>query len=152
MCWQTRRRIPRWIHGACSRSEADAIAAHVGACAACAGEAALVAALADAGGAGEAAARREATWARFQCALTREAEPAAARNCSASGPRLRRSLIAAALVLGLFIGGRWWRERPTGERGRAPHLTLTLWESEPGVDDPMGATTDRLLALLEGRQ
>src|SRR5260370_1095685 len=31
-CWLTRRRIPHWMRGVCSRSESAAIAAHVAAC------------------------------------------------------------------------------------------------------------------------
>ena len=66
-------------------------------------------------------------------------------------PRWRLGLVAALLVLGPWLGTHWW-SAPRGRRlDFTPPAHLALWEPEPLTDDPMGATTDALLALLEGR-
>jgi hypothetical protein len=144
------------MRGACSRSESAALATHVATCASCAAEAALEAALTHAAGDGAGAAatataRREAIWRRIEPALSREARPQVVRTIPSPRLRWRLGWVAVLLVLGPLLSRHWWSA--PGGRGLdfTPHAHLALWEPEPLSDDPMGATTDALLALLEGR-
>jgi anti-sigma factor RsiW len=151
-CRKTRRRIPDWINGACSPSEAAAVTAHVASCAACAAEAALAVTLsrASGGGAGAPSGRqRGATWVRLERAM--EASPRVAREAWVSGRRFRGGIAAAALALGLLLGGHWWSQRSGQERDPTPHFNWSLWQAQSPSDDPMGSTTDRLLEFLGGK-
>jgi hypothetical protein len=145
------------MRGVCSRSESAAIAAHVVACASCAAEASLEAALTHAAGIGAGAfatptARREAIWRRIEPALSMGALPPAARKVPFPRPRWRLGWVAVLLVLGPWLGTHW-SSAPAGKRlDFTPHAHRALWEPEALTDDdPMGATTDALLALLEAR-
>src|SRR5437879_6436189 len=131
-CWRTRRQIPHWMRGACSRSESAAIAAHVAACAGCAAEAALEAALTHAAGVGTgvpatATARREAIWNRIEPAMSMEAVPPAARKVLFPRPRWRLGLVAALLVLGPWLGTHWWSAPPGRRLDFTPPAHLALW-------------------------
>src|SRR5262245_15784209 len=97
-CWQTRRRIPPWIRGACPSSEAAAVARHVARCPACANEVALelaLGAVAGADGPGREPAHGQATWTRLAQAIATEGRAQARRSrrsrsrLSALGSRLR---------------------------------------------------------------
>jgi hypothetical protein len=148
------------------------VAAHVAACGACAAEAVLEAALVDAAGAsasGMAPGRNEEIWARLEAALPVDArsrvtgQVAARERRLALRPRSRSSgfsmgwgpvvgLAAVSLVLGLWVGGRWWSRRQGPEAGPARRLDLSLWERQPLVENPMGPMTERLLVLLEEKR
>jgi anti-sigma factor RsiW len=148
----TRRRIPDWINGACSPSEAAAVTTHVAACAACAAEASLVATLTRASGctAGAPSAHhRAAMWARLKRAM--EASPCVARKASASGMHFRIGIVATALVLGLLLGGRWWSRHLGRKLDPTPRFNWSLWQAQSPSDNPMGSTTDRLLEFLGGK-
>jgi hypothetical protein len=174
MCW----RIPRWRRGACSPFEADAIAAHVAACASCAAEVALEAALLRAAGAALPAVapdRHEALWARLEATVAIEAGSRATRKASAAGRWRRLSLrgvslvlrrqpvaslgwasrlgfATAALALGLSLVGLWQSRYQEPRPDPASRLDLSFWEPEPLVENPMGPMTERLLVLLEDKR
>ena len=159
-CWQTRRRIPHWIRGACPSSEAAAVSLHVARCPACANEVALeiaLAAAADADGPAREPGCGQATWTRLAQAIA-TAPPSRSPGALAPRPRLRLGLAAGALVLALLLGARWWSDRQEQRLDRARSLDRWLWATDapPAADpllaDPMGPTTHHLLVLLEGKR
>jgi hypothetical protein len=113
--------------------------------------------------------RHEEIWARLESALPVDARSRVTGKVAARGrqlaPRPRYSssvfsmgwgpvvgLAAVSLVLGLWLGGRWWSGRQEPEAEPARRLDLSLWERQPLVENPMGPMTERLLVLLEEKR
>jgi hypothetical protein len=113
--------------------------------------------------------RHEEIWARLEAALPVDTRSRATGKVAARGrqlalrPRYRSSvfsmgwvplvgLATVSLVLGLWLGGRWWSGRQEPAADPARRLDLSLWEPEPLVENPMGPMTERLLVLLEEKR
>lgn len=108
------------------------------------------------------AERAHALWARIARAAFEAPVSATATRVRADALPMRRRyplrlvFPVVPLVAALLLAGRlaWQAERsdsglPT-EPGLKVSIDLTLWESQPAAADPMGPTTQGLLAVLEG--
>jgi hypothetical protein len=102
--------------------------------------------------------RRDAVWER----LVQRAEQDACGIPSGAGSwersvlsrraHLQLTIVAGALAMAVTLGGWWWAERTDGQPDPDVSAELALWDRQPLMEDPMGPTTERLLALMEAER